>query len=188
MRGRELGAAAVLLAFGLFALTQARGLRFGSVVAPGPGFFPLCLAAALCLTSLALLVRAWRVDRPAGLTGSRPPAKPPQAAEDTPGAPWTTVDASAAAGSVPAGPVPQSAGGRRFAVIGTLAGLLVYALVLERVGFLLATCALLLFFFRALQRQRWVVAVGGSIAMSVLAYLVFKVWLGVNLPGGLLAF
>lgn len=150
MRRRDLGAAAVLLAFGLFALTQARGLRFGSVVAPGPGFFPLCLAAALCLTSIALLIHALRA--------------PPAGAPPTPG------------------------GVRRFAVAGTLAALLVYALVLERLGFLLATLGLLLFFFKALQRQSWPVAVGGSLATSLLTYLVFRIWLGVNLPGGLLRF
>lgn len=152
MRRRDLGAAAVLLAFGFFAVTQARGLRFGTVVAPGPGFFPLCLAAALCLTSLALFVGAWR------------------------GAPGT-----------PGGPA-SAAGGERFAVIGTLAGLFVYALVLEWLGFLLATFGLLVFFFMALQRQSWLVAVGGAVATALASYLVFKIWLGVNLPGGLLRF
>ena len=151
MRRRDLGAAAVLLAFGLFAVTQARGLRFGSVVAPGPGFFPLCLAAALCLTSLALLVSAWQNEL-------RPVA------------------------------VVSAAGGRRFAVMGTLAALLVYALVLEQLGFLLATFGLLVFFFKALQRQRWLVAVVGAVATALVSHLVFKVWLGVNLPGGLLRF
>jgi putative tricarboxylic transport membrane protein len=149
VRRRDLGAAAVLLAFGLFALTQARGLRFGTVAAPGPGFFPLCLAAALCLTSFALLVSALR-------------AGPGDAA--------------------------PSASRQPFMVTGTLASLLVYALVLERLGFLLATFALLVFFFGALQRQRWFVAVGGSLVTSVAAYVVFKLWLGVNLPGGLWSF
>jgi putative tricarboxylic transport membrane protein len=150
VRRRDLGAAAVLLAFGLFAVIQARGLRFGSVVAPGPGFFPLCLAAALCLTSLALLVNAWR--------------------------------------EAPEGAVASGAGGRRFAMIGALVALLVYALVLERLGFLLATFGLLVFFFKALQRQSWLVAVGGAVATALVSHLVFKIWLGVNLPGGLLRF
>ena len=157
MHRRDLGAAAVLLAFGLFALTQARGLRFGTVVAPGPGFFPLCLAGALCLTSLALFVSAWRATSP-GAQGA------------------------------PEGAPASVGGGQRFAVTGTLAALLVYALVLEWLGFLLATFALLLFFFRVLQRQSWVVVVTGSLATSVLSYLVFKTWLGINLPGGLLRF
>ena len=153
MRRRELAAAAVLLAFALFGLTQARGLRFGSVVAPGPGFFPLCLAAALCLTSLGLLVQALRMA-PAGR-----------------------------------GEAPAAIGGqRRFAVVGTLVALLVYALVLEWLGFLLATVGLLVFFFKALQRQSWLVAASGSVATALLSYLVFKMWLGVNLPAGLFRF
>ena len=152
MRRRDLGAAAVLLGFGLFALTQARGLRFGSIAQPGPGFFPLCLAAAFSLVSLGLLIRALR----------------------EPGA-----AAARAAGA--------EAGGR-LKVIGTLGGLLIYALVLEPLGFLLATFALLLFFFTALQRQRWFVALGGSAATALATYLVFKVWLGVNLPAGLWSF
>jgi putative tricarboxylic transport membrane protein len=150
MRRRELVSAAVLLAFGLFAAAQASGLRFGTVAAPGPGFFPLGLAMALCLAAIGLIVRAWR-----------------GAAADV----WT--------------PTPDA---RRFAVAGTLGALLVYALVLEWLGFLLATFVLLVFFFRALQRQSWLVVVAGSLATSILSYLVFKTWLGVNLPGGLLAF
>ena len=150
MRSRELAAAAVLLAFGLFAIAQARGLRFGTIAAPGPGFFPLCLAMALCLASIGLIVQAWRAG--------------------------------------PAGAPAPTPGLRRFPVAGTLVSLLVYALVLEQLGFLLATFALLLFFFRVLQRQSWLVVVTGSLATSILAYLVFKTWLGVNLPGGLLSF
>lgn len=150
MRGRELAAAGALLAFGLFALTQARGLRFGTIAAPGPGFFPLGLAAALCLAGIGLLVRAARTA-PAGTPAARP-------------------------------------GVRRLAVVSTLGALLVYALVLERLGFLLATCALLLFFFKALQGQSWIAALSGAAATSLASYLLFKIWLGVNLPGGLWSF
>ena len=150
MRRRELAAAAVLLAFGLFAIMQASGLRFGTLAAPGPGFFPLCLAGALCLAGIGLIVQARR--------------------------------------AAPAVTVAPRAGTRRFAVVGTLASLLVYALVLEQLGFLLATFALLVFFFRALQRQSWLVVVAGSLATSLLSYLVFRTWLGVNLPGGLVSF
>jgi len=150
VRPRELAAAAVLLAFGLFAVAQARGLRFGTVAAPGPGFFPLCLAMAVCLAAVGLIVRAWR--------------------------------------AAPAGAPAPTPGARRFAVAGTLGALLVYALVLEWLGFLLATFALLVFFFRALQRQSWLVVVTGSLATSLLSYLVFKTWLGINLPGGFLHF
>jgi len=150
VRRRELAAAAVLLAFGVFAITQMRGLRFGTVAAPGPGFFPLCLAAALCFASVGLIVQTWR--------------------------------------AAPLGAPAPTPGMRRFAVAGTLGSLLVYALVLEWAGFLVATFSLLVFFFRVLQRQSWLVVVTGSLATSLLAYLVFKTWLRVNLPGGLFHF
>ena len=152
MRRRELGAAAALLAFGLFALTQARGLRFGSVVAPGPGFFPLCLSAAFSLVCLFLLLGAWR----------------------------ESPDVAARASGVGLS--------GRLKVVGTLVSLLVYALVLEPAGFPLATFALLLFFFKVLQRQGWPLAVGGSLVTSLAIYVVFKIWIGVNLPAGPIRF
>src|SRR5207253_2553313 len=49
-------------------------------------------------------------------------------------------------------------------VVATMAALFIYALVLEPVGFVAATFVLLLFFFRALERQRWLVALGSSLA------------------------
>src|SRR5204862_6089518 len=65
--GRERGAAAVLLVFGVIALEEASRLRFGSLARPGPGFFPVVLAAAFSLVCAALLlgpVRARDADAP----------------------------------------------------------------------------------------------------------------------------
>ena len=146
MRRRDLVAAAVLLVFGLVAVSQARGLKLGSVAAPGPGFFPLGLAIAFSLVSLGLLVTAFRTP----------------------------------SGAVP----PRADVGGRLKVAGALGALLLYALTLESLGFPLATFGLLLFFFKVLQRQRWLVAVGGSLMTSLATYLIFKLWLGVNLPAG----
>jgi putative tricarboxylic transport membrane protein len=141
--GRDRIASAVLLAFGLVALEEARKLRFGSIARPGPGFFPVVLAAAFSLVCLTLLVRAVR------------------------------------AGGEPA-PAGARLGWRK--IVATMAALFVYALLLEGLGFVIATFALLLFFFRALERQRWPVALLGSLATALLTYVVFKVWLHVQLP------
>ena len=67
-------------------------------------------------------------------------------------------------------------------VAAAMAVLFVYAFVLERIGFVAATFALLLFFFKVLERQRWIPALAGSLATAFVTYLVFKVWLNVQLP------
>jgi len=143
--GRDRGAAAVLLVFGLIALEEARKLRFGSIAKPGPGFFPVVLAAAFSLVCVALLVNAMRKR-----------------------------DADAASGRRLVWPQ----------IVATMAALFVYALVLELLGFVAATFALLLFFLKALERQRWVSALAGSLVTAFVTYLVFKVWLNVQLPAG----
>jgi hypothetical protein len=140
---RDSLAAAVLLAFGLIVLEEARKLRFGSLARPGPGFFPVVLAAAFSLVCVLLLLEAVRA-RDAG-------------------------SASAA-----------RLGWRKIVV--TMVALCVYALALEPLGFVTATFALLLFFFKALERQRWLVALASSLTTALLTYLVFKVWLNVQLP------
>src|ERR1043166_3859617 len=55
---RDVAAAALLLLFGVAALVMGRGLPFGTIAAPGPGFFPLVVAAALAGMAGLLLLRA----------------------------------------------------------------------------------------------------------------------------------
>jgi len=81
---------------------------------------------------------------------------------------------------------PEAEGGlQRWKVVATLAALFVYAFILEIVGFVAATTLLVLFLFRVVERQSWLVAVGGSILTAGGSYALFKLWLGVQLPGGL---
>ncbi len=145
MTGRDRGAAAVLLVFGLIALEEAGRLRFGSLARPGPGFFPVVLAAGFSLVCTGLLVIAARARGADAVSAAR--------------LGWPKIGA-------------------------TMAALFVYTLVLESAGFVAATFALLLFFFRALERQRWLVAVASSLVTALVTYLVFKVWLNVQLPAG----
>jgi len=63
--------------------------------------------------------------------------------------------------------------------------LLLYALFLETLGYILATVLLILFFFRAIEPQKWVVVILGSVITSFITYFLFKVWLQVQLPTGL---
>ena len=160
---RDLWPALLLAVGGLVAVNEARKLRFGSILAPGPGFFPLVLAAALALVGVFLVVHELR--RGLASAGIRP------------GAPEI--------GAAP--PSPRSAGGR-FKVVATMAALPLYTAALEPLGFLLSTFGLLVFFFVVLEGQRWWVAVLASAATSTVTYVVFKVWLLVRLPPGLLGF
>jgi putative tricarboxylic transport membrane protein len=71
-------------------------------------------------------------------------------------------------------------------VVATLFGLFVYTFALELLGFLFSTFALMLFLFKSVDPLTWPAAVGGALLTSALTYVVFKVWLQVSLPAGLL--
>ena len=59
-----------------------------------------------------------------------------------------------------------------------------YALFLEDLGYILSTFFLMVFLFRAIGSQRWLIAIGGPISASLITYLIFKIWLQVQLPAG----
>jgi hypothetical protein len=73
---------------------------------------------------------------------------------------------------------------RGIKVAGVLAALAVYALVLEAVGYPVATFLLVLFMLRVTDPDRWPVALVTALVASGGTYLVFKVWLSVPLPAG----
>jgi putative tricarboxylic transport membrane protein len=91
------------------------------------------------------------------------------------------VSALAAA---PAGVEAAAAGGRRSKVALVLLALVVYAYALPHLGFVLTTTMVLVFLFKVVEPQRWSVAIGGALASAVIAYVLFKVWLGAQLPPG----
>ncbi len=155
MKRRDLGSAAFLLAFGLLAVFEARKLTLGTPGRPGPGFFPFSLGLALCGISVAPAARAWR-----------------------------PADGAPPAGAATAEQPEVSARLQWPKIVYTLLAMLVYAFLLDLLGFLATTVLLMLFLLRAIEPQRWPVAVGVSIASAVGAYGLFK-WLGVRLPPGL---
>jgi putative tricarboxylic transport membrane protein len=83
---------------------------------------------------------------------------------------------------------PQAllAGARWRRVVLVLVALTAYGWVLPQLGFILTTTAVLIFLFKAVEPQRWSIAIGGAIASALIAYLIFKVWLGAQLPAGFL--
>jgi hypothetical protein len=71
-------------------------------------------------------------------------------------------------------------------VIFALASLFVYSLVLETLGFMIATFLLVGIFFRLGERRRWWVLLGMSASVALLTYLIFGVLLHVYFPRGFL--
>lgn len=68
------------------------------------------------------------------------------------------------------------------------AALLVYALVLEKIGFLVITFLLLLGMVKVFEPQSWRKAVVFSFLGSFFCYLLFQKWLQAQLPPGILPF
>jgi putative tricarboxylic transport membrane protein len=153
MNRHELGSALFLLAFGVFGAVEAYRLTLGTPGRPGPGFFPFFLALTLVVVSIALTLQALRA----------------------------LARRSAAAQAVK----DRAAGGPAQwpKVIYSLLSLLAYALLLETLGFLVTTILLMIFLFRAVEPQRWRVAVTASVGIAGAAYALFQ-WLGVRLPAG----
>jgi putative tricarboxylic transport membrane protein len=81
-------------------------------------------------------------------------------------------------------PGARWAGVRWTKLVGVTAALAAYGWLLPQLGFLLTTALLLIYLFKAIEPQRWSVAVAGAVASALVAYLVFKVWLGAQLPAG----
>ena len=71
-------------------------------------------------------------------------------------------------------------------IIAVLISLVLYAHFFTTLGFLLSATILLVFLFKAVEPQRWSVAILGAVSSALIAYLVFYVWLGSQLPRGFL--
>ena len=76
--------------------------------------------------------------------------------------------------------------GRWGKVIYVVALLLIYTYVLDDLGFVVATFALLILLFKTVEPQSWTVSLIGSALATGAAWLVFVAWLGTQLPAGLL--
>ncbi|MBI4246673.1 MAG: tripartite tricarboxylate transporter TctB family protein [Candidatus Rokubacteria bacterium] len=78
----------------------------------------------------------------------------------------------------------EGAGGQVGKVVALLAVLGVYALVLDLIGYPIATFLLVLFMLRVTERHRWPLALGLALLAAGGSYVVFAVWLSVPLPAG----
>lgn len=81
---------------------------------------------------------------------------------------------------------PRWAGARWKQILSVVAALVLYAFFFDGLGFLLSTTLVLLFLFKAIEPQRWSVAIAGAVLSALAAYAVFHLWLGTQLPKGFL--
>ncbi len=91
----------------------------------------------------------------------------------------------------PAGPPGRAVLPGREALIpvgATVGSLAVYILLLERLGFLLATALLTAFLLGVVERERWGTTLAVAVLNAIGLYLVFRVLLGVSLPKNPLGF
>ena len=68
MQSKSSSVSITLLALAAWTLVDSARYGIGSLIAPGPGFFPFLLAGVLCVVSVALLVHQRK--RPSGDDGS----------------------------------------------------------------------------------------------------------------------
>jgi putative tricarboxylic transport membrane protein len=66
--------------------------------------------------------------------------------------------------------------------------ILLYALALEKAGFMISTFLLIFLLLKTIEAKRWFVATFVGIAASLGTYAMFELWLHVRLPKGVLGF
>jgi hypothetical protein len=69
-----------------------------------------------------------------------------------------------------------------------LIALILYALGMDYLGFFFSTLIFLGFLLKAIEPQRWSVVLSGSLLGTILFYGVFKYWLDIPFPTGILGF
>lgn len=67
-------------------------------------------------------------------------------------------------------------------------GILLYTCVFNFLGFLLSTFLLMVLLFKAVDPTKWFFAILGSLITISIAYCIFKLWLDVPFPTGVLGF
>lgn len=71
-------------------------------------------------------------------------------------------------------------------VVPMLGGLFLYSVLLNFLGFALATFLLILGLLKGIERKSWVSSGLVALGISIFSYIVFRIWLRVQLPEGFL--
>lgn len=73
-------------------------------------------------------------------------------------------------------------------IIFVMLSLFIYVLLMEIVGFILVTLLLFIYLLGIIEKKSWFFTASVSVVVTVIAYLIFEVWLQSQLPRGLLGF
>jgi hypothetical protein len=73
-------------------------------------------------------------------------------------------------------------------IVLVLAALFLYSLLMEWLGFAIVTLLLFIFLLMVIEKKRWFFAVPVSLAVTLIAYLIFEVGLQSQLPRGILQY
>lgn len=159
-RARAEGLVILALALGYYWQSTKIPTLFQTPGVPGPAAFPTALALVLGLAGAWRLVRGAAGEGRAAAEGEAPPS---------------------AAGA--AAPSWLAAHGRFYALWAVLLGFLVF---MPELGFPLASFLALLFMFRLLGEERWLLSAALSAATTAILFVAFAYGLSVKLPLGLL--
>ena len=75
--------------------------------------------------------------------------------------------------------------GKWLRVVFTVVPLLIFAFIVETLGFIVSTLLLIFFLFRFISNRKWWVAITATILVTLAAHLIFRVVLKVQLPYGI---
>jgi sterol desaturase/sphingolipid hydroxylase (fatty acid hydroxylase superfamily) len=73
-------------------------------------------------------------------------------------------------------------------IIPVLLSLFLYAMLMERLGFLIVTLLLFIFILRMIEKKKWWLTILVSLIVTAISYLIFEVGLQSQLPKGILDF
>lgn len=167
---------AVLIAFATYLLVGILTMKVPEGTAfPGPQFFPSLITAGLYLFAAVLAVGAVREHRAEGDATASVSASPGA----SPAAP-----ASASAPEEPT--VPRTVRVDVKSLAWVVGSFLVFALVLNILGWIIAAGLLFWCIARGFGSTRWLFSLVVGLTVSSLSYIAFDMALGMSLPSGIL--
>ena len=178
----------VLVAFATYLLVGIITMKVpeGSAF-PGPQFFPMLIMLGLYLFAALLAVGAVREHRAgdgAAPTASAPPA-PSASAPPAPSA--SAPPASTASASTPEAPAePRTVRVDVKSLAWVVGSFLVFSLVLNILGWIIAAGLLFWCIARGFGSTRWLFGLVVGLTVSSLSYIAFDMALGMSLPSGIL--